>query len=204
MCSPVCNISSNVADQELSTQKSQNHISGQLWIGEPSVSGVNIWAVVKTCSKVCKRAISCSRNVLFFSCIARFILLCLFVIIPPELEVAASTSPSSPAELSWKASSQQNSCVSCNDLSTKTECDYLNGWIFNTHKKKKKKNWSHTQKSHPEMVDPRDIAGECRRRCNDDCYLVTTPLHCESCPQLSKSASDGVAGSLAAFPINAS
>ena len=35
------------------------------------------------------------------------------------------------------------------------ECDYLNGWI---------KKRSHTQKSHPKMVNPRDIAGECRRR----------------------------------------
>ena len=35
--------------------------------------------------------------------------------------------------------------------STKMECDYLNGWI---------KKWSHTQKSHPKMVNPRDIAGE--------------------------------------------
>ena len=38
----------------------------------------------------------------------------------------------------------------------KTECDYLNSWI---------KKRSHTQKSHPpKMVNPRDIAGECRRR----------------------------------------
>ena len=35
--------------------------------------------------------------------------------------------------------------------STKTECDYLNGWI---------KKRSHTQKSHPKVVNPRDIAGE--------------------------------------------
>ena len=39
--------------------------------------------------------------------------------------------------------------------STKTECYYLNGWI---------KKRSHTQKSHPKMVNLRDIAGECRRR----------------------------------------
>ena len=39
--------------------------------------------------------------------------------------------------------------------SMKTECDYLNGWI---------KKRSHTQKSHPKMVNPRDIAGEHRRR----------------------------------------
>ena len=36
--------------------------------------------------------------------------------------------------------------------STKTECDYLNGWI---------KKRSYTQKSHPKMVNPRDIAGVC-------------------------------------------
>ena len=35
--------------------------------------------------------------------------------------------------------------------STKTECDYLNGWI---------KKQSHTQKSHPKVVNPRDIPGE--------------------------------------------
>ena len=35
--------------------------------------------------------------------------------------------------------------------STKTECDYLNGWI---------KKRSHTQKSHPKVVNPRDLAGE--------------------------------------------
>ena len=35
--------------------------------------------------------------------------------------------------------------------STKTECDYLNGWI---------KRRSHLQKSHSEVVNPRDIAGE--------------------------------------------
>ena len=32
--------------------------------------------------------------------------------------------------------------------STKTECDYLNVWIIKR---------SHTQKSHPKMVNPRDI-----------------------------------------------
>ena len=37
--------------------------------------------------------------------------------------------------------------------STKTECDYLNGWI---------KKRSHTQKSHPQVVSPRDLAGERR------------------------------------------
>ena len=35
--------------------------------------------------------------------------------------------------------------------STKTECDYLYGWI---------KTQSHTQKSHPKMVNPREIAGK--------------------------------------------
>ena len=38
---------------------------------------------------------------------------------------------------------------------TKTECDYLNGWI---------KKRSHTQKSHPKVVNPRDIAGECTKK----------------------------------------
>ena len=37
----------------------------------------------------------------------------------------------------------------------KTECDYLNGWI---------KKRSHTQKSHPKAVNPRDIAGERKRK----------------------------------------
>ena len=39
--------------------------------------------------------------------------------------------------------------------STKTECDYLNGWI---------KKRSHTQKSHPKLVNPRDIAGERKKK----------------------------------------
>ena len=39
--------------------------------------------------------------------------------------------------------------------STKTECDYLNGWI---------KKRSHTQKSHPKVVNPRDIAGERKKK----------------------------------------
>ena len=39
--------------------------------------------------------------------------------------------------------------------STKTECDYLNGWI---------RKWSHTQKSHPKVVNPRDIAGERKQK----------------------------------------
>ena len=34
---------------------------------------------------------------------------------------------------------------------------YLNGWIL-------KKKRSHTQKSHPKMVNPRDIAGEHRKK----------------------------------------
>ena len=37
----------------------------------------------------------------------------------------------------------------------KTECDYLNGWI---------KKRSHTQKSHPKVVNPRDIAGERKKK----------------------------------------
>ena len=41
--------------------------------------------------------------------------------------------------------------VSNASTSTKTECDYLNGWI---------KKRSHTQKSHPKVVNPRDLAGE--------------------------------------------
>ena len=40
-------------------------------------------------------------------------------------------------------------------LSTKTECDYLNGWI---------KKRSHTQKSHPKVMNPRDIAGERKKK----------------------------------------
>ena len=40
-------------------------------------------------------------------------------------------------------------------LSTKTECGYLYGWV---------KKQSHTQKSHPKMVNPRDLAGEHRRK----------------------------------------
>ena len=39
--------------------------------------------------------------------------------------------------------------------STKTECDYLNGWI---------KKRAHTQKSHPKVVNPRDIAGERKKK----------------------------------------
>ena len=43
--------------------------------------------------------------------------------------------------------------------STKTDCDYLNGWI----KKKKKKRVTYAEIS-PKMVHPRDMAGERRRR----------------------------------------
>ena len=41
--------------------------------------------------------------------------------------------------------------------STKTECDYLYGWI---------KQWSHTRKSHKpkKLVIPRDIAGNARKK----------------------------------------
>ena len=35
------------------------------------------------------------------------------------------------------------------------ECDYLNGWI---------KKRSHTQKSHPKVVNPRDTAGERKKK----------------------------------------
>ena len=48
--------------------------------------------------------------------------------------------------------------------SMKTECDYLNGWI---------KKRSHTQKSHPKLVNPRDIAGERRRRRRSLVLLVS-------------------------------
>ena len=37
-----------------------------------------------------------------------------------------------------------------NSISTKTECDYLYGWL---------KNRPHAQKSHQKVVNPRDIAG---------------------------------------------
>ena len=40
------------------------------------------------------------------------------------------------------------------NLSTKTECDYLNCWIKN----------SHTRKISPKVVNLRDIVGEGRRR----------------------------------------
>ena len=38
-----------------------------------------------------------------------------------------------------------NSSASRTEISAKTECDYLNGWI---------KKWSHTQKSHPKSGEP--------------------------------------------------
>ena len=53
--------------------------------------------------------------------------------------------------------------------STKTECDYLNGWI---------KKRSHTQKSHPKVVNPRDIAGERKKkkkRYSDGSPTIQTP-----------------------------
>ena len=50
---------------------------------------------------------------------------------------------------SWRQCRQQKHTQHA--PSTKTECDYLNGWI---------KKRSHTQKSHPKAVNPRDIAGE--------------------------------------------
>ena len=59
--------------------------------------------------------------------------------------------------------------------STKTECDYLNGWI---------KKRSHTQKSHPKMVNPRDIAGERRRRSRRRMQYQLVIFH-NHCMQLS-------------------
>ena len=53
---------------------------------------------------------------------------------------------------SWYSCPRQvNDCITQHAPSMKTECDYLYGWI---------KNWSHTQKSHPNMVNPRDLAGK--------------------------------------------
>ena len=43
----------------------------------------------------------------------------------------------------------------------KTECDYLNSWIKKQTNKQKR---SHTQTSHPKMVNPRQKAGYCRKR----------------------------------------
>ena len=48
-----------------------------------------------------------------------------------------------------------NAATKTHPASTKTECDYLNGWI---------KIRSHTQKISPKQVNPRGIAGESRRR----------------------------------------
>ena len=52
--------------------------------------------------------------------------------------------------MSWTGECQQQKHTQ-HAPSTKTECDYLNGWI---------KKQSHMQKSHPKVVNPRDIAGE--------------------------------------------
>ena len=54
--------------------------------------------------------------------------------------------------------------------STKTECDYLNGWI---------KKRSHTQKSRPKMVNPRDIAGEWEREKKTSAASVSVCRHVE-------------------------
>ena len=51
--------------------------------------------------------------------------------------------------------------------STKTECDYLNGWIKKQNKRKNKQTNKKTvtyAKILPKMVSPRDIAGERRSR----------------------------------------
>ena len=57
------------------------------------------------------------------------------------------------------------------------ECDYLNGWI---------KKRSHTQKSHPKVVNPRDIAGERKKKKKkksmglisySDCFVTVMSLH---------------------------
>ena len=45
------------------------------------------------------------------------------------------------------------------------ECDYLNGWI---------KKRSHTQKSHPKVVNPRDIAGERKKKQNKKKHMSGT------------------------------
>ena len=47
--------------------------------------------------------------------------------------------------------------------STKTECDYPNGWIKKK-KKKKKKDGRIRKKNSPKMVNPRNLARERRRR----------------------------------------
>ena len=48
--------------------------------------------------------------------------------------------------------------------STNTECDYLNGWIKKKKKKKKPVTYS---KISPKMLNPKDIAGERRRRMHE-------------------------------------
>ena len=53
--------------------------------------------------------------------------------------------------------------------STKTECDYLNGWI---------KKRSRTQKSHPKVVNPRDTARERKKKTKKQKKLQTT-LTCD-------------------------
>ena len=62
-------------------------------------------------------------------------------------------------------------------LSTKTECDYLNGWI---------KKQSHMQKSHPKVLNP-SVAGEREKEKEIIITFIslghpvsnTTFLHCE-------------------------
>ena len=64
-----------------------------------------------------------------------------------------------PTNISWTLHNlcqlEQITAKMNNRLSTKTECDYLNGWI---------KKRSHTQKSHPKVVNPTDIAGERKKK----------------------------------------
>ena len=56
--------------------------------------------------------------------------------------------------MSWTGECRQQKHTQ-HSPATKTECDYLNGWI---------KKRSHTQKSHPKVVNPRDIAGERKKK----------------------------------------
>ena len=63
--------------------------------------------------------------------------------------------------------------VSKGCTSTKTECDYLNGWI---------KKRSHTQKSHPKVVNPRDTARKRKIKKNKKrdahlCFEVENDFH---------------------------
>ena len=60
--------------------------------------------------------------------------------------------------------------------STKTECDYLNGWI---------KKRSHTQKSHPKVVIPRDIAGERKKNPNPISITLASFTDHTSTPRVS-------------------